>query len=151
MFCRSEVKYLGFVVNSQGLQVDPEKTSAVVDFPVPKNLKQSRRFLRMASRYRRFIPEFATIAQPLTRLTKKNQPWVWNKEQQEAFEVLKRHLTSAPTLTCPHFSLPFTLQTDASSVRLGAILTQVQDGQERVIAYASHSLTGPERKYIMTE
>nr|XP_011313386.1 PREDICTED: uncharacterized protein LOC105272851 [Fopius arisanus] len=151
VFCRTEVKYLGFVVNSAGLQVDPDKTAAVVEFPAPKNLKQIRRFLGMASWYRRFIPEFATVAQPLTRLTKVKQPWVWETEQQEAFEALKKHLTSAPTLACPDFSLHFTLQTDASSVGLGAVLTQVHEEQERVIAYASRSLTDPETKYTVTE
>lgn len=72
-FCKAEVRYLGFVVNHDGLQVDPEKTRAAMEFPAPKTLWQMRRFLGMASWYRRFIPEFATIAEPLT---KKNQRWV---------------------------------------------------------------------------
>lgn len=103
----SEVKYLGFIVNKSGLQVDPEKTASVTQFPVPRNLKQIRRFLGMASWYRRFIPEFSTVAQPLSILTKKKQSWIWGEAQQAAFETLKTRLTTAPTLSCPDFSLPF--------------------------------------------
>ncbi|XP_066601741.1 uncharacterized protein [Prorops nasuta] len=100
----------------------------------------------MASWYRRFIPELATVAEPLTKLTKKNQSWEWTANQQSAFDALKGCLTSAPTLACPDFSIPFAFQTDASNVGLGAVLTQVIEGQERVIAYASRALTDPERK-----
>lgn len=150
-FCCPQVKYLGFVVDSNGLRIDSDKTAAVLEFPVPKTVKQLRRFLGMASWYRRFIPDFATIAEPLTRLTKKNQSWDWGDAQQDALDALKKHLTSAPTLACPDFSLPYTLQTDASGVGLGAVLTQNIDGQERVIAYASRTLSDPEKKYSVTE
>uniref|UniRef100_A0A6V7LWV3 RNA-directed DNA polymerase n=1 Tax=Bracon brevicornis TaxID=1563983 RepID=A0A6V7LWV3_9HYME len=105
----------------------------------------------MASWYRRFIPGFATTAAPLTRLMKKTETWLWSEEQAAAFEALKQHLASAPTLACPDFALPFTLQTDASNVGLGAVLTQVIDGEERVIAYASRALTAAEKKYTVTE
>ncbi|XP_053593878.1 uncharacterized protein LOC128667533 [Microplitis demolitor] len=150
-FCCSEVHDLGFIVNSEGLQIDLEKTSAVREFPAPRNIKQLRKFLRMASWYRRFIPEFATIASSLTKLLKKNQLWEWDTEQDMAMITLKEHLTSALVLACPDFKLPFTLQTDASLVGLGAALTQVIDGQERVIAYASRSLTDAECKYTVTK
>lgn len=150
-FCRSEVRYLGFVVNQKGLLVDPDKIAPVVDYPVPKNLKQLRRFLGMASWYRRFIPEFALIAEPLHRLTKKSQAWEWGEEQQKAFDRIRDALTTTPTLTRPNFELPFTVQTDASSVGLGAVLTQEVDGHERVVAYASRALTDPEKKYTVTE
>uniref|UniRef100_A0A6V7JGH6 RNA-directed DNA polymerase n=1 Tax=Bracon brevicornis TaxID=1563983 RepID=A0A6V7JGH6_9HYME len=150
-FCLSQVKYLGFLVNQSGLQVDPEQTSAIVDYPAPQTMKQLRRFLGMASWYRRFIPTFVSIAEPLTRLTKKSQLWQWSTEQQDAFELLKTHLTAAPTLACSDFNQPFVLQTDASTVGLGAVLTQVQGGEERVIAYASRALTDPEKNYTTTE
>uniref|UniRef100_A0A6V7JLV8 Reverse transcriptase domain-containing protein n=1 Tax=Bracon brevicornis TaxID=1563983 RepID=A0A6V7JLV8_9HYME len=137
-FSRSQVKYLGFLVNQSGLQADPEETSAIVDFPAPQTMKQLKRFSRMASWYRRFIPTFASIAEPLT-------------EQQDAFELLKSHLTAAPTLACPDFNQPFVLQTEASTVGLDAVLTQVQKGEERVITYASRALTDPEKNYTTTE
>ena len=150
-FCCAEVRYLGFVVNRNGLQVDTDKVAPIVNYPAPRNLKQLRSLLGMASWYRRLIPEFATIAEPLTRLTKKSQSWEWGEEQIRAVDLIKKHLVSPPTLACPNFELPFTLQTDASSVGLGAVLTQVIDGFERVIAYASRSLSEAEKKYTVTE
>ena len=91
------------------------------------------------------------MAEPLTRLTKKAQVWHWDDEQRIALDTLKAGLTTAPTLACPNFQLPFVLQTDASSVGLGAVLTQVIDEHERVIAYANRALTEAEKKYTVTE
>jgi hypothetical protein len=105
----------------------------------------------MASWYRRFIPHFATTTEPLTRLLKKNQPWIWQNEQQEAFEKIRSQLISPPTLACPDFTLPFVLQTDASSVGIGAVLTQTRGDTEYVVAYASRALSDPEKKYTVTE
>ena len=80
MFGRSEVKYLGVLVNRDGLRPDPNNIAPVMQYPEPKNLKQLGRFLGMASWYRKFLPEFATIADPLTRLTKKNFRYEWEEE-----------------------------------------------------------------------
>nr|XP_012235715.1 PREDICTED: uncharacterized protein LOC105679947 [Linepithema humile] len=140
-FCKTQVRYLGFIVQKEGLTVDPEKTQPILEYPAPRNIKQLRRLLGMASWYRRFIPQFATLSEPLTRLLKKNKRWDWGEEQELAFERIKEHLTTAPTLACPNFEQPFALQTDASSVGLGAVLTQFLGGEERVIAFASRALT----------
>ncbi|XP_043285560.1 uncharacterized protein [Venturia canescens] len=142
-FCCAEVKYLGFLVNRDGLQIDAEKVAPVVNYPVPRNVKQLRRFLGMASWYRRFIPAFATHANPLTSLLKKTATWNWGEAEQRAFNELRDRLTTAPTLSCPNFELPFFLQTDASGVGLGAVLTQNVDDIEHVIAYASRALNNP--------
>ena len=154
-FCCSEVKYLGFVVNRDGLKVDEDKVAPIVNYPVPKTVKQLRRFLGMASWYRRFIPEFATMAEPLSRLFMSNVRWQWGNEQTEAFEFLKKALTSAPILAYPLFKEvnenPFSLQFDASASGVGVMLTQKQDDEERVIAYASRTLTAAERNYTVTE
>src|SRR5436190_161936 len=150
-FCRSQVKYLGFLVQQEGLKVDPDKTAPIVEYPSPKNIKQLRRFIGMASWYRRFIPQCATLLEPLTRLLRKNHSWEWGVEQETAFEAIKTCITSPPTLSCPNFKLPFVLQTDASSVGLGAVLTQESDGVEHVIAFASRSLSEAEKKYSTTE
>ncbi|MCI0562406.1 MAG: reverse transcriptase domain-containing protein [Nitrososphaera sp.] len=150
-FCCSEVKYLGFVVNQDGLQVNPDKVTPVVNYPVPKTVKQVRRFLGMASWYRRFIPNFASATEPLNRLLRKNQPWIWEEEQADAFNEIRRRPSTAPTLACPDFSLKFVLQTDASIVGLGAILTQSPGDVEHVIAYASRTLTDAECKYSVTK
>lgn len=150
-FCCSEVKYLGFVVNENGLQVDPDKIQPVINYPVPTNLKDLRKLIGMGSWYRRFIPNFSTVMEPLNKLLRKNEPWKWTEEQELAFLELRTRLTTAPTLTRPDFSLPFILQTDASAVGVGAVLTQTHDDGEHVIAYASKTLTSAERKYSVTE
>lgn len=105
----------------------------------------------MASWYRRFIPQCATKLEPLTRLLRKNYSWEWGNDQKAAVESIKASITSAPTLSCPNFELPFVVQTDASSVGLGAVLTQESDGVEHVIAFASRALTEAEKKYATTE
>ncbi|KMQ84279.1 reverse ribonuclease integrase, partial [Lasius niger] len=150
-FCRSQVRYLGFIVQQEGLTVDPEKTRPILEYPAPRNLKQLRRFLGMSSWYRRFIPQFATLSEPLTRLLKKGKRWEWGDDQDRAFDQIRDHLVTAPTLACPDFELPFVLQTDASSVGLGAVLTQTIDEEERVIAFASRALADPEKRYSVTE
>lgn len=147
----SEVRYLGFRVNADGMSVDPDKTSSVTEFPVPSNVRSLRRFLGMAGWYRRFIQDFSTTVAPLTALLKKNSRWKWGEAQSEAFRALKISLSSAPVLARPNFRLPFTLSTDASQVGLGAVLTQIQDGHERVIAYSSRTLTRSEKNYSVTE
>ncbi|XP_066596240.1 uncharacterized protein [Prorops nasuta] len=150
-FCKTSVTYLGFIVDHRGLSTDPEKIRPIIDYPAPRNIKELRRFIGMASWYRRFVPDFATIVAPLNQLLKKNQAWVWATPQSNAFDTLKRKLTSTPTLACPDFNRTFCLQTDASNVGLGAVLTQTHEQGECVIAYASRTLTPAEMKYTTTE
>lgn len=85
----------------------------------PTTAKKVRRFLGVASWYRRFVPQFATISQPLTALLKNGRHWKWGLEQQQAFETLKAKLNEAPVLACPDFGRTFVLQTDASNYGLG--------------------------------
>lgn len=150
-FCQSEVKYLGFIVNKNGLQVDPGKTAPIREYPAPRTLKQVRRFVGMTSWYRKFIENFASLMEPISRLLKTKQHWEWGCEQQTAFEAVKDRLMQAPILMRPDFTKPFTIQVDASTVGLGSVLTQVIDEQERVIAYASRTITDAERNYTTTE
>ena len=95
-FCRCQVKYLGFLVDSEGLQVDPDTVSPIMQFPTPVNVSKVRQFLGLVSWYRRFIPDFATIAAPLTLLLRENQSWVWGEEQQDAFEKIRFLLATNP-------------------------------------------------------
>ena len=150
-FVCSELKYLGHVVNHEGLQADPEKVEPIVNFPTPRNLRQLRRFLGLCSWYRRFIPKFATITEPLIQLLRKGVKWEWGKDQQAAMKELKAKLTCTPILACPDFDSQFCLQTDASFGGIGAVLTQGTKETERVIAYASRALTKEERKWTVTE
>lgn len=151
MFCRSELKYLGYVVDAQGLRVDPGKVDAILNFARPQSVKDVKRFVGMTSWYRRFVPNFATIVGPLTNLTRKNKKFVWSDETEESFVTLKSKLVEAPILCCPDFDLPFNIQTDASNFGLGAVLTQDYQDGEKVVAYASRSLTKNERNYSATE
>ena len=128
-FSCSEIEYLVFKVNEKKLQIDNNKIQSILEFPKPKNIKQLQRLIGMASWYRRFIPHFAEIIEPLNRLLKKNKKWDWGTEQTEAFEKIKELLTSVPILTCPDFSQPFQLETDTIGTGLGAVLTQIINGK----------------------
>lgn len=153
-FFRDSLKYLGYVVDSHGLRTDPDKVQAILNYPVPSNRKEVKRFLGTASWYRRFIPNFSTIAGPLNKLTStknKTASFVWSPDADKAFLDLKSCLVQAPVLACPNFDLPFDVHTDASNYGVGAMLSQVVDGVEHPVAFMSKSLTGPERNYSVTE
>ena len=150
-FGRARLTYLGHVVDAQGIRTDPEKIKAISAIPPPKNQKELKRFFGMLSWYRRFIKDLSKIAAPLSILLKKKTEWIWTGEQAAAFEELKKNLTEAPVLACPNWNLPFVLQTDASLLGLGAVLTQVDGEAEYVIAYASRTLNSAEKNYSVTE
>ena len=150
-FGRTQLKYLGHVVNEKGLHTDPEKVTAIKSIPPPKNQKELKRFFGMLSWYRRFVKDLSKVAAPLSILLKKKTEWTWNAEQDRAFEALKSSLTQAPVLACPNWNLPFILQTDASLLGLGAVLTQIEGDNEYVIAYASRTLNAAEKNYSVTE
>jgi hypothetical protein len=148
-FCK-EVLYLGHKVSREGIATDPDKVRAVQEWGTPTNLTDVRSFLGLCSYYRRFIPRFSTIAKPLTRLTEKDQGFNWGQDQEDAWTILKQKLLTAPILAYPDPQCEFIVDTDASNYGIGAVLSQVQDGQERVIAYGSRSLTKEERRYCVT-
>ena len=144
---QKSVKFLGHIVSSDGISVDPAKVKSVSCFPLPQNSTDVRSFLGLTSYYRRFIPVFASRSKPLADLTKKKCKFVWNKDAQKSFDDLQHCLTSAPILRCPDFSLPFKLYTDACEYGIGAVLAQETPNGEVVIAYASRLLKSSERKY----
>lgn len=135
----------------RGLQVDPDKVAAIVSIPVPKNTTEARSFVGMAGWYRRFIPNFAAVMGCIHRLTSNRVKFVWTEECQSAFSTIKNALVQAPILSCPNFSRPFVIQTDASNYGLGAVLTQEHPDGEKVISYISCSLKKAERNYSTTE
>ena len=147
---KQEVSFLGHVVSKDGISTDPSKVEAVRNWPVPQNVHDVRSFLGTCSYYRRFIRNFASIAKPLHKLTEKQTQFKWTNECQAAFQTLKDTLLTAPILGYPDMSLPFVLDTDASAFGIGAVLSQIIDGQERVIAYFSRSLSKTERNYCVT-
>ena len=128
VFCKSEVAYLGFLVTREGTRPNPSKIEPIKNYPVPSNLKALRRFLGTFSWYRKFIPNYATIVEPPTNLTKKNQKYEWLEEQQRAFELLCAMVMTAPVLHRPDPNGLFVVQRDASDVGLGAVLLQEVEG-----------------------
>ncbi|XP_026829827.1 uncharacterized protein LOC105274440 [Ooceraea biroi] len=102
-FCTSRIKYLGHIVDHDGIRTDPEKVRAVAKWPTPRTVRHVRQFLGVASWYRRFVANFATLASPLTALTRKNARWTWDEAEKRAFDTLKTALTTAPVLACPDF------------------------------------------------
>lgn len=148
---QTSVQYLGHKVSGNGVETDPAKIEKVKNFPTPQNVHQVRSFVGLASYYRKFIRNFASIAQPLHALMCKNARFRWTDECAEAFEKLKEHLTTAPILAYPQPSGRYILDTDASAYGIGAVLQQEQDdGSEKVIAYASRSLSHEEQQYCTT-
>ncbi len=145
------ITFLGHVVSGEGVKTDPAKIAAICGFPVSQALKEVQRFLGLAGWYHRFIPNFSEIAAPLHALKKKQSIWTWTKACQDAFERIKSDLIKAPVLTPPDFNRSFKVQTDASDIGLGAVLTQELDGEEHVIAYASRLLRGAECSYSVSE
>ena len=150
-FLCSEVPYLGHIISAAGIATDPSKVEKVRHWPQPHNKTEVRSFINFAGYYRRFVQDFSTITAPLHDLTTQKVPFQWSPAAETAFAKLKNKLTSAPFLAFPRFSQPFRLKTDASDAGLGAVLSQLIDGQEHPIAYASKKLNDVEKRYSATD
>ena len=146
------VQYLGHIVSSKGIECDPEKIATIKDWPTLRTVTQVRSFLGLASYYRKFIENFSETAHPLINLTRKGAKFHWTDQCQQAFEALKECLVTAPVLTYPmREGGDFILDTDASNHGMGAVLSQVQNGEEKVIAYASWALGKNQLNYCTTK
>ncbi|XP_050714146.1 protein NYNRIN-like [Eriocheir sinensis] len=122
-----EVPFLGHVVSRDGVCTDPQKVAVVEKWPVPTNVAEVRSYLGLCTYYRRFVQDFASVAAPLHRLTRKGACFLWDEECQAAFDGLKKALVEAPVLPYPDPKLPYLLDTDASAEGVGAVLSQVKD------------------------
>ncbi|KAJ0432655.1 putative nucleotidyltransferase, Ribonuclease H [Helianthus annuus] len=142
-FWLREVQFLGHVVSERGIQVDPAKVEAVMNWQEPKTPTEIRSFLGLAGYYRRFIENFSRIAAPLTSLTRKKIKFDWGPKQQESFDILKKKLSNAPVLTLPDGIEDFIVYCDASHTGMGCVLMQ----RGKVIAYASRQLKVHEKNY----
>jgi hypothetical protein len=150
-FLRQEVSYLGHIITENGVKPDPSKISVINKFPLPKSTKDIQSFLGLVGYYRRFIDNFSAITKPLTCLLKKDKVFIWENEQQAAFEKLRSILTSESILRYPDFGQPFNLTTDSSSFAIGAVLSQGLIGKDLPIAFASRTLNKAETNYSTTE
>ena len=151
-FFTTRLKYLGFIVDSAGIAVNPEKVTALSKRTAPRNVKELRSFHGMVSYFRRFIENFSEKMLPLSRLLKSSQVWKWEEEEQVCFDYFKTVLTSAPILK--HFNplLKTFLSTDASKYAIGAVLEQEHDdGNRYPVGYYSRKLTSAEINYLIYE
>ncbi|KAJ8014924.1 hypothetical protein DPEC_G00020820 [Dallia pectoralis] len=168
-FFQTSVKYLGHIVSEKGIETDPDKVAALKTWPKPNNLKEFRTFLGFCGYYRRFIKDYSKIVKPLNELTAGYPPLRkhtkttvnsekyynpkdlfgdrWTSACQASFDTIIRKLTTAPILGFADPKLPYILHTDASTSGLGAALYQEQQGQKRVVAYASRGLSKCESRY----
>ena len=145
-------KLLGHIVSERGIEVDPEKTKAILDMPAPRTEKEIRGFLGRLQYISRFIARLTDICEPIFRLLRKNQPTVWNDDCQCAFEKIKECLLSPPVLVPPTPGRPLLLYLSVSDIALGCMLAQLDDsGKERAIYYLSKRMLEYECKYIMIE
>lgn len=149
-FFQKEVDFLGHTVSSQGIQADNKKTKAIRDWSRPRDKRELRSFLGLCTYYRRFVENFSHIAAPLHKLTELKVAFVWSPEHDRAFCRLKSELCSSPILASPLEEGMFILDTGDSSFGVGAILSQLQDAQEKVTQYYSRILSKPERNYCVT-
>ena len=151
-FAAKEVKYLGHVLSKDGIAVDTSKTDAVRTFPRPRNATEVRAFLGLANYYRRFVNGFADVAAPLNRLVSKNVKFQWDDACDDAFQELKKRLTSPPILAFPDFNKQFILYTDASGFAISYILGQKDEkGRETVVAYGGRALRASEKNWSITD
>ncbi|GAU51960.1 hypothetical protein TSUD_417460 [Trifolium subterraneum] len=142
-FWLEEVSFLGHVISSGGIAVDPAKVDAVTKWGTPESVSEIRSFLGLAGYYRRFIEGFSKMALPLTLLTRKDQAFVWDEKCEKSFQELKEKLTTAPVLILPDAKESFVVYCDASKLGLGGVLMQ----KGKVVAYASRQLKVHERNY----
>nr|GEX91904.1 reverse transcriptase domain-containing protein [Tanacetum cinerariifolium] len=142
---------LGHKISKNEIEVDKAKIDVIAKFPHPTTVKGIRSFLGHAGFYRRLIKDFLKIARSMTRLLKKDTPFLFSKECVEAFQTLKRKLTETPILIAPDWDMPFELMCDASNFAISAVLGQRQEKHFRPIHYASKTMTEAESNYIATE
>jgi hypothetical protein len=142
-FWLSEVAFLGHVINQQGIAVDPKNVTAVVEWKRPYSVSEIRSFLGLARYYLRFVPNFSSIAKPLTRLLEKGVLFVWSNDYKVSYQSLKNKLVNAPILALPESGKRFTVYMDDSRIGLGCVLMQAG----RVIAYGSRKLSKHEGNY----
>ena len=147
VFHQNRVEFLGFILGSDGLRMNESKIQTIWDWPIPYQMKNVQSFLGFTNFYRRFINNYAGVSAPLTRLTRKNEPWSWMTDCQAAFDDLKRTFTTAPILGHWDPKSPIILETDVSDRALAAILSTRTDGEIYPIAFMSRAFSAAKLNY----
>ncbi|XP_055590950.1 uncharacterized protein LOC129743032 [Uranotaenia lowii] len=141
-FCKTHIRYLGYVLSEGGLSMDVSKIQPILDYPAPKSVKEVRRLLGLAGFYQKFIAMYSEIATPITNTLKKHKKkFEWDKDADEALVRLKTALVTAPVLANPNFAERFIIESDSSDLAIGAVLVQIQNGERRPLAYFSKKLS----------
>lgn len=152
-FACESVTYLGHIISSKGVAMDPGRIKSIQDFPTPVNIKQLRSFLGLINFDRRFLRDFSNLTIPLLKLLKKGQAWQWGEKEDDVFGRIKEAFLQVTILKHPNPHLPYYVQADASYYGVGAVLFQLNenDGSRGVIAYVSRTLQSSELRYTVTE
>jgi hypothetical protein len=148
---QEEVTFLGHIISHEGILPNPDNVARLAKWPQPANVKEVRSFLGLGNYYRRFVKNYSTLVKPLTELTKKDRVFGWSEACQNAFTALKEALLGPEIMAYPSEIGDYILNTDACDVSIGAVLSQVQDGREKVIAYGSRTLNKAEKNYCVTD
>lgn len=150
LFCK-RIEYLGHVIDDSGVKPNEKNTQAIKNMPIPKNVKETQRFLGMASYFRKFIKCFAKMAYPLNNLCKKNVKFEWSSACNNAFETLKNALSTQPVLAFPNFNEQFFISVDASNFAVGGYISNTPPPNDRPIEYFSKTLNDAQKNYSTTE
>uniref|UniRef100_A0A8R1EF31 Reverse transcriptase domain-containing protein n=1 Tax=Caenorhabditis japonica TaxID=281687 RepID=A0A8R1EF31_CAEJA len=149
-FLKKAITFLGHTITESNYTPNEANVKSIAEMSTPKNLAETRRFVGMVGFFRKFLPNLATVAEPLTRLNRKNEKFRWETPQQEAFDTLREALLDKPILAFPDYEKPFHLFCDASAVGLGAALMQAETEEEKhfkAIAYTSRTLADSETRW----
>lgn len=150
-FCFNEISFLGHIIKDGTIRIDPDRTKAIQNCKVPKNVKQLSSFIGMINYFNKYIPNYASICSVLNNLRKKNVPYIWTEDCQKAFLTLKQAIMSPPVLHLPCFENKFILMTDASENGIGGCLMQEKHGNRVPIAYFSRRMSNSELAYSIYE
>ena len=150
-FCKATIVYLGHEIGQGQVRPIQAKVQGIVEYTEPTNKRGIMRFLGMAGYYRKFCPNFSSVAAPLTALLRKDAKFLWNQNCQLAFEKIKAMLMSNPILKAPDFDKPFKLAVDASDVGAGAVLLQEQNGVDHPVCYFSRKFDNHQQNYSTIE
>ena len=151
-FSKPSIRFLAHIIDGYGIHVDPQKTTAIAQFPDPSDITELQRFMGMVNHLGKFIPRLADLSEPLCQLLRKDSIWVWEEPQQRALQQIKDTLVSPEILAHYDPKRPTIISADASNTGIGAVLLQIQDdGKHRPICYASRSLSDTEKRYAVIE
>ena len=147
-FAREQMTFAGYMVSRAGISMDSEKIKSILEWPVPKSVKEVQSFLGFVNFYRKFIDNYSRLATPLTTLSRKSVRFTWSDETAVAFRSLQQAFTTAPILRYYQPDLPLTVEADASDFALGCVLSQPsEDGHSHPICFYSRKFTPAELKY----